>query len=314
MGNFGLSAKFGDGDHFVVEADEYDSAFFDKRAKFVHYRPNIAVLNNLEFDHADIYNSLDEIKKQFHHLVRTIPPSGTIIVNAAEKNLADVLEMGCWTPVQRFGSDPTADLSFKLLTQDGSKFSLRFQAEEQTISWKLLGAHNVQNAAAAVLAATCAGVPFKTAVEGLVTYVPPARRLQHRGEVNGAALFDDFAHHPTAIATTLSAVRANLDNKKKVFAVLEFRSYTMRAGVHSADAFCKAFAQADEVFILRSAAEGQNWMDEWSLQEFSVPITIVTDIEELIAALLSRVHEGDRIIGMSNGSFDGFYEKILSRA
>ena len=306
--NFGVSARLGDAPFFVIEADEYDTAFFDKRSKFVHYRPRTAILNNLEFDHADIFPDLAAIRRQFHHLVRSVPGSGLLVVNGADAQLAQTLEMGCWTPVEKFG-DP-AGWQAEPLLPDGSRFRVLFQGKEQgSVEWELIGTHNVLNALAALAAARHAGVPVKTGCAALQEFRNVKRRMEVRGTVRGVTVYDDFAHHPTAIHTTLDALRARVGNKR-IIAVLEARSNTMRMGVHRAE-LGPALAGADQVILFQPA-------------EFPWDIHIVTaalngrarvfrSVDEIVTVLGQELRPDDQVLIMSNGGFDGIHAKLLAR-
>src|SRR5579862_2350123 len=250
-GNFGVSARLGKQPFFVIEADEYDTAFFDKRAKFVHYRPRTLILNNLEYDHADIYPDVGAIQRQFHHLVRIVPGGGRIICNAADPLLRETLAMGAWTPLEGFARAPHSQALWSARQAPGSEDFSRFEVLEGgrpqgTVEWQLIGAHNVDNALAAIAAARHAGVPVPRAIEALGGFRGIARRMQLRGEVRGIRVYDDFAHHPTAIATTLDGLRRRLGAGARIVAVLEARSHTMRMGVHR-DTLAPALAGADEV-------------------------------------------------------------------
>lgn len=245
--NFEVSARLGSAPLFVVEADEYDSAFFDKRSKFIHYRPRTVVLNNLEFDHADIFPDLAAIERQFHHLVRTLPANGLVISNAAELHLESVLAQGCWTPIQRFGSR-AGDWQARLLEADGSAFEVFFRGKlEGRVAWSQIGRHNVSNALAAVAAAHHGGVPVAAALEALGEYAGVKRRLEVRGVVGGVTVYDDFAHHPSAIAATLEALRARV-GKQRILALLELRSNTMRGG-RFLQQLSPALLEADRSFV-----------------------------------------------------------------
>ena len=306
--NFGVSARLGDAPFFVIEADEYDTAFFDKRSKFVHYRPRTAILNNLEYDHADIFPDLAAIRRQFHHLVRSVPGSGLLVVNGADAQLAQTLEMGCWTSVEKFG-DP-AGWQAELLVPDGSRFRVLFQGKEQgSVEWELIGTHNVLNALAALAAARHAGVPVKTGCAALQEFRNVKRRMEVRGTVRGVTVYDDFAHHPTAIHTTLDALRARVGNKR-IIAVLEARSNTMRMGVHRAE-LGPALAGADQVILFQPA-------------EFPWDIHIVTaalngrarvfrSVDEIVTVLGQELRPDDQVLIMSNGGFDGIHAKLLAR-
>jgi UDP-N-acetylmuramate: L-alanyl-gamma-D-glutamyl-meso-diaminopimelate ligase len=306
--NFGLSARLGDSAYFVIEADEYDSAFFDKRSKFIHYRPKTLILNNLEFDHADIFPDLAAIQQQFHYLVRTVPGNGLIIRHADDQNLTDVLAQGCWTPVTTFGH--SGDWQAKLIQADGSAFEVYYDtALIGTVTWELVGQHNVNNALAAIAAAYHAGVPAARALEALASFKNVKRRLEVKGKTeNHITVYDDFAHHPTAIATTLAGLRAKVGDKARIIAVLEFGSYTMRTGVHK-DQMQQALAQADRVYCKRP--DGQDWGLERLLQQFSQPTSLYDDVDSLVAALSQQAEAGDHVIVMSNSGFGGIHGKLL---
>ena len=254
--NFGETARLGNTPFFVIEADEYDTAFFDKRSKFVHYQPRTLIINNLEFDHADIFEDLAAIQKQFHHLVRTVPSEG-LIVSPQEKAIEQVFEMGCWTPRQTLGHD--GDWQASLVNKDGSEFEVSFEDQTATVRWNMLGQHNVNNALAAIAAARHVGVTLEHAAKALSEFVGVKRRLELRGEVDNIRVYDDFAHHPTAIATTIAGLRARIGNRKLV-AVLEPRSNTMKMGVHQ-DALAQSLIQADRVLLFQDAGL------KWSLKQ-----------------------------------------------
>jgi len=306
--NFGVSARLGDAPFFVIEADEYDTAFFDKRSKFVHYRPRTAILNNLEYDHADIFPDIAAIRRQFHHLVRSVPRSGLLVVNGADAQLAETLTMGCWTPVEKFGD--AAGWQAESLVPDGSRFRVLFQGKEQgSVEWDLIGAHNVLNALAAIAAARHAGVPVKTGCAALKEFRNVKRRMEVRGTVRGVTVYDDFAHHPTAIHTTLDALRARVGGKR-IVAVLEARSNTMRMGVHRAE-LGPALAGADQVLLCQPT-------------EFPWDINIVTaalngrarvfrSVDEIVTVLGQELRADDHVLIMSNGGFDGIHAKLLAR-
>lgn len=306
--NFGVSARLGDAPFFVIEADEYDTAFFDKRSKFVHYRPRTALLNNLEYDHADIFPDIEAIKRQFHHLVRTVPRSGLLVVNAADTHLAAVLGQGCWTPVECFGN---ADgWHVELVEADGSRFRVYFrQALQGEVVWELIGSHNVSNAIAAIAAARHAGVPAKVGIEALATFRNVKRRLELRGTVDGVTVYDDFAHHPTAIAVTLDALRARVGNRR-VVAVLEARSHTMRLGVHRAQ-LAPALQAADAVLLLQPADL------KWDMGEVLACLggraRAYHTVDAMVEVLGQELQAGDQVLIMSNGGFDGIHAKLLAR-
>ncbi len=299
-GNFGVSARLGQGAPFVIEADEYDTAFFDKRSKFVHYRPRIAILNNLEYDHADIFPDVAAIQRQFHHLVRTVPGNGRLIVNAHDQRLAEVLAMGCWTPVETFGIG-CGDWQAGLIEADGSAFSVhRGGSLIGEVRWSLLGNHSVMNALAALAAATAAGADPHALLPAFASFESVKRRMELVGEVNGVRVYDDFAHHPTAIATTLAGLRAKV-GKARILVALEPRSNSMRQGAH-ADALAPSLAAADEVVFLHRAELS------WDATEVTAALaghgTTVPTVDALIASLRERVRTGDQVIFMSNGGFE----------
>jgi len=305
--NFGVSARIGKSPYFVIEADEYDSAFFDKRSKFIHYHPKTLILNNLEFDHADIFKDLEEIKKQFHYLVRTVPGNGLIVRHATDTNLSDVLAMGCWTPTATFAFD-SGNWQAKLLQPDGSVFQIMHEnTVVGEVAWNLVGNHNVANALAAIAAAHHAGVSIKTALAALPLFKNVKRRLEIKGQVKNITIYDDFAHHPTAIATTLAGLRARVGNAR-IIAVLECGSYTMRSGVHK-DHLCAALAEADRVVCKKPNA--LNWDLAAVLKTFPQPAAMYDDIESLIKNLKPELQSGDHILVMSNSGFDGIHQKLL---
>jgi len=300
-GNFEVSARVGGGKPFVIEADEYDSAFFDKRSKFVHYRPRIAILNNLEYDHADIFPDVAAIQRQFHHLVRTVPGNGRLIVNAHDHHLAEVLAMGCWTPVETFGIGQ-GDWQAELLAADGSAFAVRRQGELiGEIHWPLLGQHSVMNALAALAAATAAGADPRALLPAFATFQSVKRRMEVVGEVGGVRVYDDFAHHPTAIATTLAGLRAKV-GKSRIVVALEPRSNSMRLGAH-AEALAPSLADADAVVFLHRPEL------PWDASRVTGALngrgSTVPTVDALIAALRGQVHAGDHVVFMSNGGFEG---------
>ncbi|MGJ8522128.1 UDP-N-acetylmuramate--L-alanyl-gamma-D-glutamyl-meso-2,6-diaminoheptandioate ligase [Carnimonas sp. R-84981] len=307
-GNFDVSARIGDQRApFVVEADEYDSAFFDKRSKFVHYRPDVAVLNNLEYDHADIFPDLAAIERQFHHLVRTVPAHGRLLVAAQQPALERVIEMGCWTPVEHFGTSADSDWQLLNSTPDGKGFTLRYGDQTASVEWSLSGSYNQLNALAAAAAAQAVGVPLATAAQALAQFKAPRRRQEVRGTVADITVMDDFAHHPTAIAQTLDGLQAQ-HSDGRVLAVIEPRSNTMKLGAMR-DRLAEAAAKADAVYWYQPPHL------DWSLQEVAdvspVPARVFTSMDALIATLVKDARAADLIVGMSNGSFDGFHQKLL---
>jgi UDP-N-acetylmuramate: L-alanyl-gamma-D-glutamyl-meso-diaminopimelate ligase len=299
-GNFPVSAQLGGGAPFVLEADEYDTAFFDKRSKFVHYRPTIAILNNLEFDHADIFPDVAAIQRQFHHLVRIVPGNGRLIVNAEDRHLAEVLAMGRWSPVETFGID-AGDWRARLLESDGSVFEvLRNGISIGVVNWPLLGRHNVMNALAALAAANAAGADVATLLPAFATFRSVRRRMERIAECAGIEVFDDFAHHPTAIATTLAGLRARVGDARIVVA-LEPRSNSMRLGAH-ADQLAPALADADRVVFLQRAE--LPWDAGKVIAALHGRASAAPDVGGLLSQLSSEVRAGDRVVFMSNGGFE----------
>ena len=305
--NFGVSARAGQAPFFVVEADEYDSAFFDKRSKFVHYRPRTLVLNNLEYDHADIFPDIEAIELQFHHLIRTVPGNGLIIAAQSEPHLQRVLEMGCWTPVESF-ADSGQGWQASLHEADGSHFDVSFNGAMQgTLQWSQLGQHNVNNALAAIAAARHAGVPTHHAIDALTEFESPKRRMEVRGVIGGITIYDDFAHHPTAIKTTLAGLRARV-KEARIIAVLEPRSNTMRLGVHK-DTLGPSLAAADKVLLYTS--EGLSWNPDTLMQQLAGKASAFSDIDAIVEHLSNTASSGDHILIMSNGGFGGLHDKLL---
>lgn len=318
--DFGVSARLGSGREFVVEADEYDTAFFDKRSKFVHYRPLVAVLNNLEFDHADIFPDVAAIQRQFHHLVRTVPRRGRLVVNGEDRHLAEVLATGCWTPVQTFGLDPSlaitpasATTAFnwtaRLLVEDGSRFMVVHDGVDVgEVEWPLLGRHNVMNALAALATADAVGVDVSGVLGALAQFSSVKRRMELVGECAGVTVHDDFAHHPTAIATTLAGLRAKVGDAR-IVAALEPRSNSMRLGAH-ADALAPSLEQADAVVFLHRPELA--WDAGAVVARLRGEGTTAPDVESLIAGLQGRVRPGDHVLFMSNGGFDNAPRRFLA--
>jgi UDP-N-acetylmuramate: L-alanyl-gamma-D-glutamyl-meso-diaminopimelate ligase len=310
--NFDCSARLGGPRApFVVEADEYDTAFFDKRAKFVHYRPRTAILNNLEFDHADIYPDLAAIQQQFHLLLRMVPGGGRLIVNATEPALAEVIARGCWTPREHFTSRAggAADWTAELAVADGSEFDVLHAGRcVGRVRWDLIGAHNVDNALAAIAAARQAGVEPARAIAALAAFRGIKRRMEVRGTVRGVTVYDDFAHHPTAIATTLAGLRRRVGDAR-IVAVLEPRSNTMKLGVQR-DALPDSLEGADRVWFFWPADL------DWDLQAVADRLggraSVANDIGALVQALAGELRPGDHVLVMSNGGFGGLHGKLLA--
>lgn len=317
--NFSTSARLTDSNFFIIEADEYDTAFFDKRSKFVHYHPRTLVMNNLEFDHADIFDDLKAIERQFHHLVRTVPSTGQVIYPADNEALQRVIAQGCWSQqaLLNNGQDQTAGWQVEALQADCSQFNVFHQGElAATVNWSLNGEHNMQNALAAIVAARHVGIEPKTAAEALAQFQSVKRRMELVGEVGSEAetirLFDDFAHHPTAIKLTLSGAKANQQvsgRSGRLIAVLEPRSNTMKLGEHKA----KLAASVED-------ADGSYWLEpeglSWSLSDAVSGMrnqTVCQNIKALEAQLLKDIQAGDDVVIMSNGSFSGLHRSLLSK-
>ena len=307
--DFGVSARIGGGREFVVEADEYDTAFFDKRSKFVHYRPLVAILNNLEYDHADIFPDVAAIQRQFHHLVRTVPRRGRLVVNGHDARLREVLAMGCWTPVQRFGFDAGFEWSARKLRDDGSAFVVLHEGKALgTVEWPLLGDHNVLNGLAALAACNAVGVDVASVIPSLADFSSVKRRMEVIGEHDGITIYDDFAHHPTAIRTTLAGLRAKVGEARIVVA-MEPRSNSMRLGAH-ADALAPSLEDADAVVFL--ARPELPWDAEKVIAAIRGDAQAVADADALIARLRQLARGGDHVVFMSNGGFDGAPRRFLA--
>jgi len=308
--NFGISARLGKTPFFVIEADEYDTAFFDKRSKFVHYHPRTLLINNLEFDHADIFDSLADIKRQFHHLVRIVPGDGKIISPVDDENINEMLAMGCWSLQEKIDRKQQQGWWGKIHDTAGNEFEVGLGTDTYgTVKWDLIGEHNVNNAIAAIAAARHAGVVPTHAIEALGEYINTKRRLEIRGEVNKITVYDDFAHHPTAIVSTLDGLRKKV-GKSKIFAVLELRSNTMKLGVHKNE-LSNALAKADEILMY------QPQDIQWSLQEnlaaLGNKLNVVDDVEKMIDLLLANAQPGDHILIMSNGGFENIHQRLLDK-
>ena len=309
--NFGLSARFGAGQFFVVEADEYDTAFFDKRSKFVHYRARTCILNNLEFDHADIFDDLAQIQTQFHHLVRTIPSEGMVIYPPQDQAILTVLEKGCWSEKATFNAADTTDALWTAQNKkaDGSAFDVfkkdQFQGH---IEWDLTGLHNVNNALAAIAGAEHVGVPAKIACEALAQFKNVKRRMELKGEVKGIKVYDDFAHHPTAIKTTLAGLRAQV-GKQRIIAILEPRSNTMQMGVHQ-KTLAHSLQEADDIAVFISENLAWNGADTFASLESKVKLFQKT--QAIIDWVVENAHPHDIILIMSNGGFEGIHQRILT--
>ena len=302
--NFDVSARLGDAPFFVIEADEYDTAFFDKRSKFVHYRPRTLIINNLEYDHADIFPDLAAIQRQFHHLLRMVPGNGLVLSPAKVPAIDETLTMGCWSEQQRYGTDWQTEL----LSKDGSAFRVTLHGEVLgEVRWELTGQHSVDNGLMALAAARHAGVPIKIAMEALNSFIAPKRRMELKGTVADIAVYDDFAHHPTAIDTTLAGLR-NKVGEKRIIAVLEPRSNTMRMGVHKA-ALPLSLTAADQVFLFEPENSG------WSLADVAAACgskaQVSSDITALVDLIVESASQDTSIVIMSNGGFGGIHDKLL---
>ena len=304
--DFEQSAHYSESNYFVIEADEYDTAFFDKRAKFVHYQPHTLIINNLEYDHADIYPSLAAIKRQFHHLLRTVPDNGTIVYNGDDAHVNDVIAQGCWTPALPFST--TDGWHAELMKKDGSEFKVYYQGVcHGEVRWSLCGWHNVQNALSVIAAAGCVGVDFEACKSAFASFQGIKRRLQLISERHAIKIYDDFAHHPTAIKTTLHGLRARVDTQR-IIALVEFGSNSMKSGVH-ADGLIDAFEDADVVCL---------WVPnelEWSLaamqHKLQDKLHVFSDTNKLLAHVQSLMQPQDHVVVMSNKSFDAIHQRIL---
>ena len=314
--NFEVSARLGDAPFFVIEADEYDTAFFDKRSKFVHYRPRTLVINNMEFDHADIFDDISDIQKQFHHLIRMVPSNGLVLSHANEHYVNETLDKGCWTPIEKAYAQGESSQGWQAnkLKADGSEFEVLFKGELQgVVRWSLIGDFNIDNALMAIGAARHAGVPSHVAIDALAEYINTKRRLELRGTVNNIKVYDDFAHHPTAISKTLDAMREHVDQQgvsdKRVIAVLEPRSNTMKSGVHK-NTLGASLAKADAVYVFQG--DKVQWSVANLKQQCNQPCFANSDIDALVADVADAAQSGDSIVVMSNGGFGGFHTKLLA--
>ncbi len=302
--NFESSARYTASNFFVIEADEYDTAFFDKRSKFMHYHPSTLIFNNLEFDHADIFNNLEEIKKQFSHLLKIVPGRGLIIAPIGDQNVTSVLAGGCHTPVETFGNQ--AAWSARHLVLDGSEFEVYFKQKfVGVVKWDLVGDHNVHNALAAIAAAHHVGITIDTCLQALCQFQGVQRRLELKGQAKGVTVYDDFAHHPTAIATTISALRRRV-GKGRIFAVVEFGSNTMRSGYHT-ESLPAAFEEADAAILLQPKLD---WIRPL-LTKFKPSTELFECVDEIVDYLSKTCMAGDHVICMSNLQFEDIHNKLL---
>ena len=305
--NFGISARLGQGKAFVIEADEYDTAFFDKRSKFVHYRPRTAILNNLEYDHADIFADLAAIETQFHHLVRTVPASGRLMVNARDEALARVLARGCWSELQRFGTRKEEPGALRARGEPHAFDVLRGSMKIARVDWAQLGEHNQLNALAAIGAAEHLGVAPENAAAALGSFTNVRRRLELRGEAGGVKVYDDFAHHPTAMRTTINGLRRKV-GAQRILAVFEPRTNTMKKGEMKAQ-LPWALEEADRAFCLQG---DYGWDAAQALAPLGPQAVVADSVDKLVAALLQTARPGDHVLVMSNGSFGGIHDKLIA--
>jgi len=304
--NFEVSARLGKSDFFVIEADEYDCAFFDKRSKFVHYRPRTLVLNNLEYDHADIFPDLAAIQRQFHHLLRIVPSDGLIIAPENNKNIKAVLQMGCWTPISYTGINQKSEWEARLLKTDGTSFEIIFRGQSQGIvQWRLIGDHNVYNALSAIVSARHIGILPDDAITALGKFKNVKRRMEVIANINGVMIYDDFAHHPTAIKTTLAGLRQQVGDKK-IIAIVEPRSNTMRLGIHH-QTLAESLQEADIAIIYQP--ETLDW-DLLALINYNPQIKICVTLEDIISYVMSEISPDSHWVLMSNGSFGGIYQRL----
>jgi UDP-N-acetylmuramate: L-alanyl-gamma-D-glutamyl-meso-diaminopimelate ligase len=305
--NFGVSARLGESDFFVVEADEYDTAFFDKRSKFVHYHPRTVCLNNLEFDHADIFADLEAIKIQFHHLLRTVPGEGRVVYRAGDDALADVLQRGCWSEQASFSVTGQADWTVADASADGSEFRAQSPRGQAQVSWGQLGQHSLENGLAAMAAAEHVGVPLDIAAQGLGSFRGVKRRMELLAEVDGVSVYDDFAHHPTAIETTLQGLRARVGDGR-IIALIEPRSNTMRLGQHRA-ALASCTELADHVFWYQPP--GLDWELQAVVDANPGRAELCSDIPDMVQRVTAASAAGDHILVMSNGAFGGIHQQLI---
>ena len=308
--NFGVSARLGGSPFFVVEADEYDSAFFDKRSKFVHYQPRTLVINNLEFDHADIFDDLKAIQRQFNHVIRTVPGEGKIIWPADALSVQQVVDMGCWSEQETYHLAAHKQGWYAVnLAEDGHQFEVFFDGESQGIlDWQLIGQHNIENAVMAIAAARHVGVKPQAAIAALTQFAPPKRRMELLDTVNGIEVYDDFAHHPTAITTSLNGMRARVGSGK-ITVILEPRSNTMKSGVHK-DTLANSLNLASNAFLYQ--AGNIDWDISTAMASASVPVEVLYDIDEIVTKVAAQAEPGETIIVMSNGGFGGLHQKLLA--
>lgn len=308
-GNFGESARLGESNFFVIEADEYDTAFFDKRSKFVHYNPKTLIINNLSFDHADIFDDLKAIQRQFHHMIRTIPSSGLILSDKTEQSVKETLDMGCWSHKQFLGEEQ--EWYAQRISNDCTHFAVFHKGEKTAeVNWSIVGQHNMHNALMAIAAAYHAGVSVENACAALATFVNAKRRLEVKGEVNGITVYDDFAHHPEAIQATLTALRDKIGGSVRILAVLEPRSNTMKMGIHKDD-IAPSLVRADYVFVLQP--DNIPWDVSDITNKCLQPAKWTANLERLVDMVVAEAQPTDHILVMSNGSFGGIHQKLLDK-
>ncbi|MCW9732268.1 UDP-N-acetylmuramate:L-alanyl-gamma-D-glutamyl-meso-diaminopimelate ligase [Avibacterium sp. 20-15] len=308
-GNFGTSARLGQSPYFVIEADEYDTAFFDKRSKFIHYAPKTLIINNIGFDHADIFDDLKAIQRQFHHMIRTIPASGRILSFANEQSVKETLEMGCWSEQQFLGENQ--EWYAERITNDCTEFSVyHFGEKVAEVKWNIVGQHNMHNALMAIAAAYHAGVSIENACNALASFINAKRRLELKGEVNGISVYDDFAHHPAEILATLTALRDKVGGGVRILAVLEPRSNTMKMGVHK-DELAPALVRADHIFLLQP--DNIPWDVVEIANQCVQPASWTGNLNKLVDMIVAEAKPSDHILVMSNGSFGGIHQKLLNK-
>ena len=305
--NFGISARLGGDEYFVVEADEYDTAFFDKRSKFIHYHPDTLIINNIEYDHADIFADIAAIRREFHHMVRIMPGNGLIIAKQGDAQVTQVLEMGCWSAVEYFGKQ-SDEWSVNELVDDFSQFNVLHHSRiVGRVDWELIGQFNAENALAAIAAANHVGVELAQACAALQSLKNVKRRLECLAEVNQITVYDDFAHHPTAIWATLKALRQKVKNQR-IIAIMEPRSNTMRQGIHK-EILAEAFADADQIYLY--AADNLDWDLSKATSSLGERVKVMQSIDDIVSKVVDLAEAGDHILIMSNGNFSGIQQKII---
>lgn len=306
--NFSETSRIGDGKYFVIEADEYDTAFYDKRSKFLHYRPNTLIVNNLEYDHADIFPDMEAIKKQFQILLRTVPSNGAVVFPSNDRNISDVLSRGCWSKKISTGDEKSWQAN--LLNSDGSHFECLLNGEKKAeISWMLVGDHNIQNALAAIAAADSIGIPMKDIAKAFASFQNVKRRLEVRGIEKNVTVYDDFAHHPTAIALTIDGLRKKVGNER-IIVVAQMGSNSMRTGAHR-ESLSESFDEADEVHVLDP--KDPNWNVSDILKPLGSKAFIHTSVSDIVSTIAKEAKPHDHILVMSNKGFEGIHDKILDK-